>query len=215
MAAVAPVPTASTGKDHGVALFDLFLDVPHPAASAACRPPLIVRPPQAAQQQQPISEELVKNIGQIVRFAFPEYDENDPRQRPAQASSPSNAPVSARSITDSSKLIPLNRYDMYAMNNGTTFTHFTFTLQLSSGVRCHGHVRKYLPAHVIASSRYDVGRRGSRAIVILTRGTGANQLYTAILKYVTQAWCALSLLPSLSPCFFSEPSMQLRPSMLL
>lgn len=46
----------------------------------------------------------------------------------------------------------------------------------------HGHVRRYLPPHLVARSRYDVGRRGERALVIMTRATGADSLYASILK---------------------------------
>lgn len=65
-----------------------------------------------------------------------------------------------------------------------SFLQFTFSLQLQTGSRLHGHVRRYLPPHLVARTRYDVGRRGERALVVLTRATGADLLYAAILKYV-------------------------------
>ena len=113
---------------------------------------------------QSMEQELSKNMPQISRFAFPEYDQDahpplpPPEQRP-----------------------PLNRHDKYAMQP-QAFQDYTFSLTLQSGMRVHGHVRRYLPSHLGAKARYDVGRRGERALVILTRVTGADVLYSAILK---------------------------------
>ncbi|GAX21700.1 hypothetical protein FisN_3Hh492 [Fistulifera solaris] len=139
-------------------LFDLFLDVPHPAASSSCPKPFWVPSPA---RDDALMEEMQKSIPQVASFAFPEYD---------QTSAP---PASGAS--------PLNRYDYHAMQN-TPFLQFTFSLQLSTGARMHGHVRRYLPPHLVARSRYDVGRRGERALVILTRAAGADSLYASILK---------------------------------
>jgi hypothetical protein len=135
-------------------LFDLFLDVPHPAASASCPPPFLVTSPDS-------SEDLSQTIPQIARFAFPEYDGPVGQQQPQ----------------------PINRFDRYAMQC-PGFQHFTFSMQLQSGTRLHGHVRRYLPPNLQAPTRYDVGRRGERALVLLTRCAGADTLYAAILKYV-------------------------------
>lgn len=135
-------------------LFDLFLDVPHPAASASCPPPFIINSPDS-------TEDLSQTVSQISRFAFPEYD--GPVPTPGQ-------PQPA-----------LNRFDRYALQS-PGFQHFTFTLQVQSGTRLHGHVRRYLPPHPHAPTRYDVGRRGERALVLLTRSAGADPLYSAILK---------------------------------
>jgi hypothetical protein len=112
-----------------------------------------------------LAEELPKNVPQIARFAFPEFDEAQ-----QQAPPPSNTPETA-----------LNKYDQYAMQP-KAFQNFTFSMQLSTGVRMYGHVRRYLPPHLVARTRYDVGRRGERALVVLTRASGADQLYSAILK---------------------------------
>ena len=76
---------------------------------------------------------------------------------------------------------PLNRFDQYAMQP-KSFTSFTCTLQQSDGTRVYGHVRRSLPAHEIAAGRYDVGRRGERAWIILTRMAGAELLFSSILK---------------------------------
>jgi len=106
--------------------------------------------------------ELRKTIPQVACFAFPEY-EQVPGSQPEQDD--------------------LNRYDYYATQN-KAFQQFIFSLQLGTGIRLHGHVRRYLPPHLVARTRYDVGRRGERALVILTRAAGADMLYAAILKYV-------------------------------
>jgi hypothetical protein len=145
-------------------LFDLCLDVPHPAASSSCPPPFLIGSPVADPL---LAEELPKNVPQIARFAFPEFEE---QQQPPP---PNNNPNTTAPT--------LNKYDQYAMQP-KAFQNFTFSMQLSTGVRMYGHVRRYLPPHLVARTRYDVGRRGERALVILTRASGADQLYSAILK---------------------------------
>lgn len=55
-------------------------------------------------------------------------------------------------------------------------------MQLSSGDRVYGHVRRYYPHHNIAKARMDVGRRSERAMVILTRASGGNHFYNSLLK---------------------------------
>jgi hypothetical protein len=150
-------------------LFDLCLDVPHPACSSSCPPPFLIGSPVVDPS---LAEELPKNVPQIARFAFPEFDES--QQQPAAAANNSTAAPPA-------PLPLLNKYDQYAMQP-KAFQNFTFSMQLSTGVRMYGHVRRYLPPHLVARTRYDVGRRGERALVILTRASGADQLYSAILK---------------------------------
>jgi len=158
-------------------LFDLFLDLPHPAASKSCPPPVILQPPLASTQVTAGTlqdEHLANLVSQIARFCFPEFQDDTPdlQRQAAQL-----------------KALPLNRYDRYCLQT-PGFQHFTFTLQLQSGVRLHGHVRRYCPLQSIENSnaqvtRYDVGRRGQRALVLLTRTSGgADRLYAAILKYV-------------------------------
>jgi hypothetical protein len=139
-------------------LYDLFLDLPHPAGSKACPGPFLVPSPAPG-----ISDpEIQAVLPQIARFAFPEYDETSTPPPPKDPAA-------------------LNAFDLYAMQN-ESFLQFTFTLQLQSGQRLYGHVRRYLPPHLGARTRYDVGRRGERALVILTRATGADLLYAAMLK---------------------------------
>jgi hypothetical protein len=161
-------PVASALSLEPWPLYDLFLDLPHPCASKSSPKPFIIPSPLA----NAIAENEKQSIlPQIARFAFPEYDET--------------APTSPKHTLDNNSENVLNKYDFYAMQN-ESFKQFTFTLQLQSGQRLHGHVRRYLPPHLTARTRYDVGRRGERALVILTRATGADLLYSAILKYVVQ-----------------------------
>jgi hypothetical protein len=136
-------------------LFDLFLDLPHPGCTAGHPPPILVRGDQ--------EEDLGQQIAQIACFAFPEYEQT---QQPPQQAPPDGRP-----------LVNKFAHYSYAMQG---FQQFTFTLQLQSGSRLHGHVRRYLPEG--AAGRYDVGRRPERALVILTRISGADLLYAAILK---------------------------------
>ena len=158
--ATEPLPQASWP------LFDLFLDLPHPAASQSCPPPVLIPSPEPSA-----GDDLSQRIQQIALFAFPEYEH-------IQSSSPlSSSSLSSPDGTAS----PLNRHDRYAMQV-PGFQQFTFTLQVQSGTRVFGHVRRYLPVHPRAPSRYDVGRRGERALVLLTRARGADRLYAAMLK---------------------------------
>ena len=84
---------------------------------------------------------------------------------------PSETPLIAREMPSSanpSSLLPL---------------YHVFCHRLANGTVVHGHVRKYLPYHAQAGGRRDVGRRGVRALVILTRNSGGgNRLYSGLLK---------------------------------
>lgn len=141
-------------------LYDLFLDLPHPAAAASCPPMYVSTSPENNPEMQ---KELSANIPRISQFAFPDYDEVVHQRVP--------------------KDTPLNRFSQYAMQP-KGFQNYTFSLQLQSGVRVHGFVRRYLPTHEKGEHRYDVGRRGERALVLLTRFNGGDLLYASILKYV-------------------------------
>lgn len=148
-------------------LFECFLNVPHPAASRASGPPMTVIPgPHTAADSRLLS--------QIQAFCFPEYESKS---------------------TAAFQSMHLNRFDLYAMQP-KSFTSFTFTLQLQDGRRLYGHVRRSLPPHEKAPTRYDVGRRGERALVLLTQVAGAGQLYQAILKSLDSI---TSLQKALSP----------------
>lgn len=162
----------NSGDDSPWPLFDLFVDLPHPAASKLQQhfPARVISSPapDSAAVLQSSNNNLSQLISQIQRFSFPEYDE---------------AANGGAAGQEQERNQVLNKYDQYAMQP-KSFTSFTFSLQLQDGSRLYGHVRRTLPMHPIACTRYDVGRRGERALVILTRAFGADLLYQAILKYV-------------------------------
>jgi hypothetical protein len=141
-------------------LYDLFLNLPHPSAAASCPPAYISGSPGNNPE---IEKELSASISRISQFAFPEYDDSVDQRVPRDTA--------------------LNRFSQYAMQP-MSFQNYTFSLQLKSGVRVHGFVRRYLPIHQVVEHRYDVGRRGERALVMLTRFSGGDLLYASILKYV-------------------------------
>jgi hypothetical protein len=143
-------------------LYDLFLDLPHPAGSPSCPPPSVIASSPHGEVQQELG--TPESIGRIARFAFPEFDD----QLPPPPTPPPESPG-------------LNRYDVYTTKG---FLRHTFSLQLSNGQRVHGHVRRFLPTHEKAKSRYDVGRRGVRALVLLTRASAGDSTYAALLKTV-------------------------------
>jgi hypothetical protein len=155
-----PNAVAARGRPQSSAipLYDLFLDLPHPAASSSCPPPVFLGAPSNTPD---LEKELSAQINQIARFSFPEYDDTSGQKIPRGPG--------------------LNRFSKYAMQP-KSFQHYTFSMQLQSGVRVHGHVRRYLPVHPVAKTRYDVGRRGERALVLLTRSSGGDLVYSAILK---------------------------------
>jgi hypothetical protein len=165
-------------------LFDLFLDLPHPRASPECPGAFVIPAPSlspSSPQQQPgssnnnSSNAFIQQITphQVTPFAFPEVT----------TAGPTATTSTTTTTTTSTTRNELNQYDVYAMQ--TTAAHFTFSWQLADGRRLHGHVRRYLPSHLSARTRYDVGRRGERALVLLTRhGTTTDALFPALLKYV-------------------------------
>ena len=153
-----PAPHGQAQQYHALPLFDLFLDLPHPAAARGSPPPFISRSPSTSADME---KDLNANLSRIGRFAFPEFDDGTSQSVPRETA--------------------MNRFSQYAMQP-KTFMHYTFSLQLQSGVRIHGHVRRYHPIHPDVKSRYDIGRRGERALVIMTRTNGGDLVYSAILK---------------------------------
>ena len=143
---------------HVLPLYDLFLDLPHPAASKASPPSLVFKAPTTSPEME---AELSASLSRISRFAFPEFDDA----------------LAQRVRRDTT----LNRFSQYTMQP-KSFQHFTFSLQLQNGVRTHGHVRRYHPIHPAVKTRYDVGRRGERALVLLTRANGGDLVFSAVLK---------------------------------
>ncbi|KAL7473511.1 hypothetical protein ACHAXS_013956 [Conticribra weissflogii] len=138
----------------------------------------------------------------VARFAFPDYEDraNGKSQELAQRQEyKSRFPGGP----------DLNRYDSYLeetlspisssanmtntynsananssnCNNPKLPSYHTFSHRLANGTTVHCHVRKYLPYHAQAEGRLDVGRRGVRALVLITRNAGGgNRLYMALLK---------------------------------
>ena len=107
--------------------------------------------------------------------AYSAYDTSDANSYDGEG----DTVLSASAVPSSANL---NRYDMY-LKSFRPQCH-TFTLQLADGTRIHGHVRRYLPTHTQSVGRSDVGRRGARAMVLLTRTTGGERFYSALLKTV-------------------------------
>jgi hypothetical protein len=159
--------SASLGSRQALPLFDLFLDLPHPAAAAGCPPPFVLG---GAASSPEMEGELSASMPRIAAFAFPEFDDSVAQRIPRDTA--------------------MNRFSQYAMQP-KSFQNYTFSLQLQSGVRIHGFVRRYLPVHQVAKHRHDIGRRGERALVILTRYSGGDLVYAAVLKYVTFVWWIL------------------------
>jgi hypothetical protein len=174
-------------------LYDLFVDLPHPAASSLQQhlpARVIYAPPHhdgsSSYSSSSIlppqhSKEMAHLLSQIQFFAFPEYEQGG-----GDASTSNNGQQLQQQQKQVAAAVLLNKYDYYAMQT-KSFTSFTFSLQLQDGSRLYGHVRRSLPMHPVATTRYDVGRRGERALVVLTRAFGADLLYQAILKCVCVA----------------------------
>jgi len=177
-------------------LYDAYLDLSHPAASVTVNEPrLIIAPPpgKAMEAARAVGQELSteKGLAMVARFCFPEFDDEAHARELVQR--PDNSKSSAS----------LNKYDVYLQEyyfshnkkNGVksrshtppycnTFgpSYHSFAMQLSSGDRVYGHVRRYFPHHPVAKGRVDVGRRGLRAMVILTRANGGEKFYRALFK---------------------------------
>ena len=163
MAAIRPQQlnslTRATGPEVSTItpIYDAILDLPHPGAStkANALPPryLPVSPQGLSEKDKAVIQELVseKTVQRVSNFCFPNFN-------PANVSSNTNA--------DSSRL---TKYDIYA----TQFTSKSFLMEIQlqqlGGIRVMGYIRLYLPNHVCAKGRTDVGRRSTRALVILAR----------------------------------------------
>lgn len=159
-------------------IFDMFFDLPHPAASTTDRakviePPVTISPLLVTEMMTP------DNITRLSRFAFPEYDDTSP-----------DAVEELTALRHDGKLLTsrgravgahLMKHDVYHVD--FVCHHHTFSLLLSDGkTRVHGHVRRYLPTHTDSLVRMDVGRRRPRAMVLLTRAIGGERFYSTVLK---------------------------------
>mmetsp|Transcript_13871 Transcript_13871/g.19862 ORF Transcript_13871/g.19862 Transcript_13871/m.19862 type:complete len:873 (+) Transcript_13871:103-2721(+) len=176
-----------------VPLFDIFFDIPHPAASSLNAGSRVIDPPDNFNSN--ITSEMCKalNISRIARFAFPDHDD----QTHASSKAKNNELLSASQT--------LNRYDMYLYS--FTASHHTFSIQIDDGTRVHGHVRRYLPLRSDVKTRADVGRRGSRAMILLTRVTGGERFYATVLKMIE----ALVMKETCLPAYIHRDEMSLKP----
>jgi hypothetical protein len=185
-------------------VYDLFLDLPHPGGSAS--------PDYAARMIDPPVEMMPASLAsgvrkpdsifRLSRLAFPEYDDRDRgggaqsqslqhQQQQQQSGGAGGVGVGggggtttkAGALTSRGLALGANLTgnDLYLVDFAPH--HHTFSLLLSDGTtRVHGHVRRYLPPHADSHSRADVGRRGPRAMVLLTRAVGGERFYASVLK---------------------------------
>lgn len=75
----------------------------------------------------------------------------------------------------------LNKLDVYIL--GFRSGLHTFSIELADGeTKLYCHCLRYLPHHQHAKTRADVGRRGVRAMILLTRAVGGDSFFAALLK---------------------------------
>eukprot|EP00804_Cyclotella_cryptica_P019971 CCRYP_007890-RA/>CCRYP_007890-RA protein AED:0.06 eAED:0.06 QI:175/0.87/0.77/1/1/1/9/101/1035 len=161
-------------------IYDLFLDLPHPSASASGERSLIVDPPVTICPI--LSQEMCnpENIARLSKFAFPEHDDSQDHVVLSRDSRKRLSFLTSRGRTFHANL---TKYDVYQLD--FIAHHHTFSMLLSDGkTRVHCHVRRYLPRHEDAWLRTDVGRRRPRAMVILTRAIGGERFYSSLLKSI-------------------------------
>ncbi len=167
----------NNNKQLPTCIFDLYLDLPHPAASTTDRakiidPPVTISPQLTTEMYNP------ENISRLSRLAFPEYDELSSDATSELASLRTGGRLTSRGLSTSANLM---KHDVYHVD--FTVHHHTFTILLADGqTAVHGHVRRYLPTHVDSMGRMDVGRRRPRAMILLTRAVGGERFYTSVLK---------------------------------
>eukprot|EP00548_Thalassiothrix_antarctica_P002185 CAMPEP_0194133712 /NCGR_PEP_ID=MMETSP0152-20130528/3765_1 /TAXON_ID=1049557 /ORGANISM="Thalassiothrix antarctica, Strain L6-D1" /LENGTH=1309 /DNA_ID=CAMNT_0038829059 /DNA_START=339 /DNA_END=4268 /DNA_ORIENTATION=- len=147
-------------------------------------PPEVTNPVILAEVYEPSA------IAKLCRFAFPEHDDQKHAlelQAEIEASyhrklerRRSNGVSTYSNYLDQNDYV-LNKLDIYSL--GYRSDRHTFTLVLSDGkTKLYGHTLRYLPNHKHSRTRVDVGRRGVRAMVILTRVVGGDKFFTAILR---------------------------------
>jgi hypothetical protein len=144
-------------------LFDAILDLPHPGATsnAATLPRRYIPPPAQSlnDDDKAIVKELLSDayLQRISGFCFPNYN-------PATASDNSNSDCG----NGNNKV---TKYDIYTSQ--FTSKSFMLELQMQGGVRVVGYVLLYHPSHPDVKGRTDVGRRSTRALVVLVRRTSS------------------------------------------
>jgi hypothetical protein len=157
---------AKEGENHSpvMPLFDLFIDMPHPAAteSPTVTPAIVIGSSSEDESDRDVEDDIRGSIEQITSLAFPEYDGSISQATEGSASGKQNG----------EKL----------MLEAPGFQHYTFTLKLRSGSLVYGHVRRYLPTRDDALSRYDVGRRTGRVFIIFSRFPGGDDFFASILR---------------------------------
>lgn len=173
-------PPLTTNTTPCLPIYDAFLDLPHPCASSTVNERrIIIAPPpgEAFAASKDVGMELATNegIARVSNFCFPEYR--------------AESHLSANVTKADAASFPLNRHDVYLQdfyysNRSTGPSFHSFAMQLACGQRVYGHVRKYFPHHLNAKARIDVGRRGVRAAVLLTRHADAETFYHALLKII-------------------------------
>ena len=182
--------SSSNNKQLPTCIFDLFLDLPHPAASTTDRAQLI-DPPITISSQLQTEMYNPENISRLTKLAFPEYDTTVDNNGGVESSYHNNdngdnigsgghgmGKLSSKGRTFGANLI---KYDVYQLDF-CTYQH-TFAILLNDGkTRVFGHVRRYLPRHVDSVTRMDVGRRRPRVMILLTRAMGGERFYSSILK---------------------------------
>ena len=185
----------NNNKQLPTCIFDLFLDLPHPAATTTDRAQLI-DPPITISSQLQTEMYNPENISRLSKLAFPEYDTNLDNNNSGVESSSSSyhhkndngdtmksggqnmGKLSSKGRTFGANLI---KYDIYQLDFCTV--QHTFAIVLNDGkTRVFGHVRRYLPRHVDSMTRMDVGRRRPRVMILLTRAMGGERFYSSILK---------------------------------
>mmetsp|Transcript_17083 Transcript_17083/g.25078 ORF Transcript_17083/g.25078 Transcript_17083/m.25078 type:complete len:201 (+) Transcript_17083:111-713(+) len=169
-----------------VGIYDLFFDLPHPAASSPCERARVIEASTNSCSGGCFNASVgelfeASNVSRIARFAFPEYDDQKHDQSHSFRLVNANGTTTriAR-LGETPGGAGLNRYNIY-LHAFAPQPH-TIAIQLSDGTRMHGHVRRYLPSHANAKVRSDVGQRGARAMVLLTRATGGERFFSSVLK---------------------------------
>lgn len=173
-------------------IYDLFLDLPHPAASSTTTASAssndqrsrIIDPPVTICSL--LSQEMYtpENIARISKLAFPEFDETHNSSSSSSGGAQDDPAARRQSwLTSGGRTFGANlsKHDVYLVD--FIAVHHTSSILLSDRkTRVHGHVRRYLPPHGDAVSRTDVGRRRPRAMVLLTRAMGGERFYASVLK---------------------------------
>ena len=144
-------------------IFDLFMDLPHPAADLKHFPVNFIGAPSMDDIDSQIQSDIQDQMREITFFAFPEYDSTVVQE------DEENGPIVTRRYAKTHLEVP-------------GFQYYTFTMTLSSGDMIYAHVRRYLPPNKEAPFRPDIGRRLDRAMIIFSRYSGGDDVFLTVLK---------------------------------